>query len=99
MKCFEKPAHSGLLCSRSGVGWLAAGVQSALIAHPNGVLVVVQTVGANQPFRTSRLYLSVTTYYVMVAYAEVESSLAMPCVDLSHGAELIGLYCRTMNHN
>jgi hypothetical protein len=99
VKRFEKPAHFGLLGSCSGVGGLAAGVQSALIAHTNGVLVVVQAVGANHPFRASGLYLSVTTDYVMVANAEVEASLAMPCINLSRGAELVGFHCRTMNDN
>jgi hypothetical protein len=61
------------------------------------VLVVVQAVGANHPFRASGLYLSVATDYVMVANAEVEASLAMPCINLSRGAELVGFHCRTMN--
>jgi hypothetical protein len=57
---------------------LTAGVESALIAYSNGVLVVVQAVCSNHPFWSAWLNISVTTDYVMVADAEVISSLAMP---------------------
>jgi hypothetical protein len=35
----------------------------------------------------------------VVADAEVETSLAMPCIDLGGRTQLIGLYCRTVNNN
>jgi hypothetical protein len=57
---------------------LTAGVEAALIAYSYGVLVVVQAVCAYHPFRSAWLNISVTTDYVMVADAEVISSLAMP---------------------
>ena len=59
---------------------------------------MVQAVCSNHPFWAAWLNISVTTDDVVVADAEVESSLTVPCIDLSGRAKLIGLYCRTMNY-
>ena len=59
---------------------------------------MVQAVCSYHPFWAAWLNISVTTDDVVVADAEVESSLVMPCIDLSGRAKLIGLYCRTMNY-
>ena len=69
---------------------MTAGVEPALVADAYRVGVVVHAVGANQKLRTAKLYLSVTTDHVMVADAEVETSLAMPCVNLSCRTVLVG---------
>ena len=75
-----------VVVSRTRVGGLTADVQTTLVAYAYRVLVVVLAcyvaVGAYHPFRTSRLYGSVTTDDVVVADAELEASLAMPRVYL-----------------
>ena len=69
---------------------MTAGVESALVANAYRVGVVVHAVGTDHELRTAKLYLSVTTDHVMVADAEVETPLAMPCVNLSCRAVLVG---------
>jgi hypothetical protein len=59
--------------------------------------IVVQAVGTDHELRAAGLYLSVTTDHVMVADAEVEAPLAMPGIDLSSRAVLVGPHCRTMD--
>ena len=78
---FEQSSNGSLLFSCSRVGGLTADVQSALVADAYRVGVVVQAVGADHPFRTAWLYLSVTTDDVVVADA-VKSSLLMPLLYL-----------------
>ena len=93
----EQPAEGSLLLGSAGVFGLTAGVQPALVANAYRVGVVVLAVGTNHELRTAKLYLSVTTDHVMVADAEVEAPLAMPGIDLSSRAVLVGPYCRTMD--
>ena len=71
---------------------MTAGVEPALVANAYRVGVVVHAVGANQKLRTAKLYLSVTTDHVMVADAEVETSLSVPGINLSCRAVLVGPY-------
>ena len=87
-----------LLFSRAGVGGLTAGIESAFVADANRMGIVVQAVGADHPFRTAWLYLSVTTNHVVVADAEVETPLTVPGVNLSGRRCLVGFHCRTMNN-
>jgi hypothetical protein len=96
---FKQPAQRYFLLLRAGVGGLTSGVEPALVAHADGVAVVVLAVGAHHVFRTTGLNLSVTTDHVVVADAEVETPLAVPCVDLSGRRSLVGFHCRTVNHN
>ncbi len=97
VQVFEQQPERHLLCHGTRVGGLTADVEPALVADAYRVGVVVQAVGADHPFRSSRLNLSVTTDDVVVADAEVETPLAVPCVDLSHRTRLVRPYCRTMN--
>ena len=92
-------SHGSLLRLSAGVGGLTADVESALVADADRVGIMVHAVGTNHPFRTAWLYRSVTTDHVVVAHAEVETSLAMPRVNLSDRACLVGLDCRTVNDN
>ena len=69
---------------------MTAGVEPALVANAYRVGVVVLAVGTDHKLRTAKLYLSVTTDHVMVADAEVESSLAMPGINLSSRTVLVG---------
>ena len=92
-------SHSSLLRLGAGVGGLTADVEPALVADADRVGIVVLAVGTDHPFRTAWLYRSVTTDHVVVAYAEVEASLAMPRVDLSDRTCLVRPHCRTMNNN
>ena len=82
VQVFQQLSHRSLLLRCPRVGGLTADVQTTLVTYADGVAVVVQTVGANHPFRTSWLYLSVTTDDVVVADTELEASLAMPRVYL-----------------
>jgi hypothetical protein len=97
MEIFQEPAEGCLLLCRTRVGGLTADVEATLVAHADGVAVVVQTVGTNHPFRSAGLNLSVTTDDVVVADTEFPTSLAMPRIYLSGGRCLVGPYCRTMN--
>ena len=99
VQLFEQLSHGLLLRLGARVGGLTPDVEPALVADADRVGVVVLAVGTCQPFRTTRLYLSVTTDNVVVADAEVETPLAMPCVDLSRRRKLVGPHCRTMNDN
>ena len=99
MEVFEQLSHGSLLFSRSRVGGLTADVQTALVANANRVAVVVHAVGADLLFRTSWLYLSVTTDYVVVADTEVEASFPVPRINLCRGTGLVGPYCTAMNNN
>ena len=92
-------SHGSLLRLGAGVGGLTSCVVPALVADADRVGIVVHAVGTDHPFRTAWLYRSVTTDHVVVAYAEVETSLAMPRVDLSDRTCLVGLDCRTVNDN
>ena len=83
VQLFEQLSHGSLLFSGPRVGGLTADVQATLVAHADGVAVVVQAVGADHVFRSAGLYLSVTTDDVVVAYAEVETPVAMPRINLS----------------
>ena len=94
----EQPSERSLLFCRARVGGLTADVKPALVAHAYRVGVVVQAVGTDHPFRTAWLNLSVTTDDVVVADAEVKTSLAMPGIDLSGRALLVGPHCRTMKN-
>ena len=73
MEVLQEPAKGCLLLRRTGVGGLTADVKTTLVAHANGVAVVVHAVGADHPFRSARLYLS-----VVVADAELPPSLSVP---------------------
>ena len=98
VQLFEQLSHGSLLFSRPRVGGLTADVQPALVADAYRVGIVVHAVGTDQPFRTTWLDRSVTTDDVVIADAEVEASLAVPCVDLSNRTGLVGPHCRTMDY-
>ncbi len=78
MEVLQEPAKGCLLLRRTRVGGLTADVETTLVAYANGVAVVVHAVGADHPFRSARLYLSVTTDNVVVADAELPPSLSVP---------------------
>ena len=99
MQHLQQLQHRQLLRQRARVGGLTADVEPALIADAYRVGVVVLAVGTDHPFRTARLYLSVTTDDVVVADAKLIMSVAaMPGVDLSGRGGLVGPHCRTMNN-
>ena len=83
VEIFEQQSHRRLLLCRAGIGGLTADIESPFVADADRMGVVVQTVGADHPFRPTGLALSVTTDHVVVADAEVEPPLAMPGIDLS----------------
>jgi len=95
----EQTQQCLLLCLGARVGRLTAGVESALVADAYRVGVVVLAVGTDEIFRSTCFYLSVTTDDVVVADAEVEAPLAMPCVYLCRRTRLVGSHCRAMNHD
>ena len=101
VQVFQQLSHRSLLLSRPRVSGLTADVQTTLVAYAYRVFVVVlafyMAVGANHPFRSAGLNLSVTTDDVMVADAELEASVSMPRIYISGGRCLVGPYCRTMN--
>ena len=94
VQVFQQLSHRSLLLRCPRISGLTAGIVASLVAYADGVAVVVQTVGANHPFRSAGLNLSVTTDDVVVSDAEFPASLAMPRIYLSGGRCLVGPYCR-----
>ena len=78
VKIFEQLPHRRLLRCRTRVVGLTADVEPAFVADADRMGIVVQTVGADHPFRATWLDRSVTTDHVMVADAEVKTSFAVP---------------------
>ena len=95
----KQSSHGSLLRLSARVGGLTADVIPALIADADRVGIMVLAVGTDHPFRTAWLYRSVTTDHVVVADAELPALAAMPCVDLSGRACLVGPHRRTVNDN
>ena len=71
VEIFEQLSHRRLLRSRTRVVGLTADVEPALVADADRMGVVVQTVGADHPFRATGLDRSVTTDHVVVANAKL----------------------------
>ena len=98
VEILEQLPHRRLLRCRTRVVGLTADVEPALVADADRMGVVVQTVGADHPFRPTGLDRSVTTDHVVVADAKlIMAVFAMPGINLSGRRCLVGLYCRTMN--
>ena len=96
VQLFEQLSHGLLLRLGARVGGLTADVKPALVADADGVGVMVQAVCPDQKLGPTRFHLSVTTDDVVVADAELEAPLAVPCVDLSGGALLVRAHGRTV---
>ena len=98
VEIFEQQSHRRFLLSRARVGGLTADVESPFVADADRMGRVVQTVGADHPFRPTGLDRSVTTNHVVVADAKlIMAVFAVPGIDLSSRRCLVGPYCRTMN--
>ena len=97
MEVLQKSAKGCLLRLGARVGGLTADVETTLVAYANGVAVVVHAVGADHPFRSAWLYLSVTTDNVVVADAELKTTVSVPCVYLGSGRCLVGCHRTAMN--
>ena len=82
VQVFEQLPHRLLLRSRARVVGLTAGIKSPFIADANRMGIVMMpfyvAVGADHPFRATWLDRSVTTDHVVVADAEVETSITVP---------------------
>ena len=84
VKILEQQSHRRLLRCRTRVVGLTADVESPFVADADRMGIVVQTVGADHPFRATGLNLSVTTDHVVVADAKlIMAVFAMPGIDLS----------------
>lgn len=70
----EKGNESGLLFGSTGVGRIAVGVETSLIADADGVLVVVAGMGADEVFMTRLIHLTVPGDVVVIG-GEAEASL------------------------
>jgi len=92
VQLFEQQTECLLLLLCACVGRFSLYVITALIAHADGVGVVVQTVGTDHIVRASALDFSVTPDNVVVADAEFPASLPVPCVDLRRRTGLVGLH-------
>ena len=90
VKVFQELTQCCFLLWCPRVGGLTADVEATLVAHADGVAVVVQAVGPDHVFRSAGLYLSVTTDDVVVAYAELPVViLSVPRIYLSCGTLLV----------
>ena len=99
VQVFEQLSHRHFLRLGTRIGRITPDIKPTLVADTYRVGIMVHAVGTDQPFRPTLFYTSVTTDHVVVADAEVETSLAMPRIYLSGRTQLVGLYCRTMNNN
>ena len=97
VQILQQPAECSLLRLGARVGRLAADVQTALVADAYRVGVVVHAVGTDHLLWASRLYLSVTTDHVVIAYT-LPSLLPVPAVDLFRRRGLVGPHCRTVDN-
>ena len=70
----EKGNESGLLFGSTGVGRIAVGVETSLIADADGVLVVVAGMGADEVFMTRLIHLTVPGDVIVIG-GEAEASL------------------------
>ena len=70
----EKGNESGLLFGSTGVGRIAMGVETSLIADADGVLVVVAGMGADEVFMTRLIHLTVPGDVIVIG-GEAEASL------------------------
>ena len=70
----EKGNESGLLFGSTGVGRIAIGVETSLIADADGVLVVVAGMGADEVFMTRLIHLTVPGDVIVIG-GEAEASL------------------------
>ena len=70
----EKGNESGLLFGSTGVGRIAVGVETSLIADADGVRVVVASMGADEVFMTRLIHLTVPGDVVVIG-GEAEASL------------------------
>ena len=93
----QQPECRLLLCG-TRIGGLTADVEPTLVADADRVGIMVLAVGSDHVFRTAWLNLSVTTDHVVVADAELKAPLAVPGINLSGRARLIGPHCRTVNN-
>ena len=82
VQCLQQLSQGGLLRVGARIGWSSSNIQPSLVANAYRVLVVMLAVGTHHPFRSACLNDSVTTDDVVVADAEVETSLAMPRIYL-----------------
>ena len=80
-----------LLLWCSGVGWLSVGVQSALVADADAVLVHTCAVCSCLAFRSAKLDCAVSAHHVVIAYHSPSLRL-VPSVNLLHRARLVGLH-------
>ena len=99
MLLLEQLSHGQLLCLGAGVGGLSAYIETTLIAHAYRVLVVVHAVGADQVFRTSWLYASVTADDVVVADTELPPLSSVPGIYLRCRTGLVRPYRTAMNND
>ena len=70
----EKGNESGLLFGSTGVGRIAMGVETSLIADADAVLVVMAGMGADEVFVTRLVHLTITGDVVVVG-GEAETGL------------------------
>ena len=98
VQVFEQLSHRNFLRLSTRIGWITPDIKPTLVADAYRVGIMVLAVGTDHVLRTAWLNRSVTTDHVVVADAEVETSLAMPRINLSGRTQLVGLYCRTVDY-
>ena len=98
MQVFEQLSHRHFLRLGTRVGRSASDIKPTLVADAYRVGIVVLAVSTDHVLSTAWLNRSVTSDHVVVADAEVETSLAMPCIYLGGRTQLVRLYCRTVDY-
>ena len=83
MQIFEQTAQGKTLGFRPGVGWLIILGQSADIAHPDGVPVMVLAVRSHHFFGTAGFDGSICGNHIMIA-TTYPTERAMIAIDIRH---------------
>ena len=64
----EQPEQRGLLSGGTGIGRTTVGIETALVAHPDGVGVMVFAVGSYHSLVSPHVDAAITLHVVVVAY-------------------------------
>ena len=99
MEVDDQPEHRILLCRRSGVGYAAIGIQSALIADADGVGVGSTGMRTHSLYRTALMYLAVARNIIMIADVKPAVHFHMVVAQLLYCVRVIAAATAAMHHN
>ena len=93
---FKKSTHGASLGFGAGVPRETFVAETAFVAHPDAVAVVVLTVRPDHLKGTACLDGSVTTNHIVIAATVFPTAGTMPAVDVLNATLLIRTHCRAV---